>query len=102
MSTLADHIQRLCLFRRLIQPGDNAALLLEDQEFRKEALVLCSVHLDELAALAVQQAAATEPSEGEAERQMGLRVITDCERFAFNCGWRAALAADQKGESDHG
>jgi hypothetical protein len=53
--TLAEHIQRLILFRKLIQPGDNVFLLWDDQEFRKEALLLCSVHLDELATLASLQ-----------------------------------------------
>jgi hypothetical protein len=59
-----------------------------------------SIPADELFAMARDNSfprAATEPPEGEAERQMDLP--SDCEVHAFNCGWRSALAADQKGET---
>ena len=79
MSTLAEHIQKLVIFRKWIQPGEDVSLLLEDQEFRKEALLLCSVHLDELAALATQPPALSQGVAGaEGVPKLTEAQIEDC------------------------
>lgn len=54
MSTLAEHIAVLIKRREEIQPGENAFLLWDDRQFKTDALLLCTTHLDELAALASQ------------------------------------------------
>jgi len=63
VSTLTEHIQVLLARREEIQPGVNDFLLWNDGQFKTEALLLCTTHLDELAAVASSRIAGQEKKE---------------------------------------
>lgn len=66
MSTLAEHVQSLIAQRERIQPGENPFLLWDDRQFKTDALLLCTTHLGELAALASQQPSPKAPESKQA------------------------------------
>lgn len=83
MSTLAEHVAVLIARRAVIQPGENVFFLWDDRQFKTDALLLCTTHLDELARLT---------SEAQTQTKVEARaVLTDAQ---IRKGWEATFSTN--------